>query len=108
MLIKALLWTIILECFVIFIFRERDLLFYLYWAAVTSFTNLLLNLILVLLFTDVGVLYYVTVFLLEAAVVAGEYLLCNLYLDNKTKSIKYSIICNLISFLVGLIIMPIF
>ena len=107
-MIKALLWTIIIECLVIYIFRERDFIFYIYWAAVTSFTNLALNLILSLLFSEVGVMYYLTVILLEIIVVVGEYLLCNIYLNDKVKSIKYSVICNLTSFLVGLIIMPIF
>ena len=106
-MIEALFLTVILECIALFVLGERDRLFYLYWMAVTSFTNLSINLYISLVFSGNLTEYYITVAILEALVLVSEFLFCLLYTRNAGKSMKYSVVCNFASFLLGLIILSI-
>lgn len=102
-MLKALILTIVIECAVLFLLGERDKLFYLYWAAVTAFTNLIINFCIYLLFDDISMIYWVTVAFLEILVFFSEFLLCYAYSNNRKQSLKYSAVCNVASFGIGLI-----
>ena len=102
-MLKALVLTIVIECAALFILGERDRLFYLYWTAVTALTNLLINLCIYVLFDDISPIYWVTVAFLEILVFFSEYMLCYVYTNNKKQSLKYSAICNIASYGIGLI-----
>lgn len=108
MLINALALTVIIECIALYFLKERDKIFYLYWGAVTSFTNLSSNLYIALVFSGNTLEYWMTAAVIEILVFVSEFLLCLAYTKDKLKSVKYSAICNIASFIVGLIILPIF
>ena len=78
MLTNPVIMTIILECLALLIMKERDALFYVYWAAI-----------------------------IEALVLGAEYLLALAYTKDKKRSIKYSAICNLTSYCIGSMILMI-
>jgi len=103
-MLKALMLTIIIECVVLAILRERDKLFYFFWCVVTALTNLLINTYLVYLFHGGMAEYYLTILFLEIIVFLSEFALCFLYTKDKKKSIKYSLICNMSSLFIGLLI----
>ena len=100
----ALIFTIIIECIVLYLLKERDKIFYIYWMALTSFTNLSANLYLALVFKGDTFQYWLTAIIIEIIVFVAEFLLSLIYTSDKSKSAKYSLICNLASFLIGLII----
>ena len=52
--------------------------------------------------------YWVSVAVIEALVLAIEYLLCLAYTRNQIKSIKYSLVCNAVSYFIGSLIIMIF
>lgn len=108
MILQLLAATIILEALALVILKEKDPLFFLYWTAVTALTNVLVNLCLTYLFSDSTLQYYVSVTLLEILVFAVEFLLCLCYTRDKGKSLKYSLVCNLTSYLVGTLLFLIF
>lgn len=108
MLIQLLLLTIILECIALYLLGEKKPIFYLYWIALTSLTNLSVNLYITLFFYGGYTEYYITVAVIEILVFAAEYFLCYLYTRDKTKSLTYSVVCNLFSFFIGLLIQLIF
>ncbi len=103
-----LLLTIILECLALLAFGERNPLFYLYWIAVTTLTNLTLNLILGLIVFEHLLVYWIVVILFEIVVFASEFYLCYVYTNDRAKSIKYSAVCNATSLIIGLLIQMIF
>ena len=103
-----LLLTIILECLALLALGERNPLFYLYWVAVTTLTNLMINLILGLIVFEYLLVYWIVVILFEIAVFASEFYLCYLYTNDRARSIKYSALCNASSFIIGLLIQIIF
>ena len=103
-----LLLTIILECLALLALGERNPLFYLYWIAVTTLTNLTLNLILALIVFEHFLVYWIVVILFEIAVFASEFYLCYVYKNDRAKSIKYSAVCNATSLIIGLLIQMIF
>ena len=103
-MLTALILTVILECSVLYLLGERDKSIYIYWIAVTSFTNLSLNLCLSLAFTQASPEYWLFALIGELIVLFVEFGLCFVYTNDIKKSIKYSLICNLTSFLIGLII----
>ena len=107
MLTDPLILTILLEGLALLLMRERSPLFYLYWTAVTTLTNLPVNLYLQFLFTGSILEYWLAVVVLEALVFTVEFLLCLAYTKDKKKSAKYSAVCNLTSFLSGLVILQI-
>jgi hypothetical protein len=103
-MLAALILTIILECLALFLIGEREKLYYIYWIAITSVTNLSANLYLALVFKGGNIEYWLTVAVVELLVSALEFVLSFIYTNNWKKSIKNSLICNLSSFLIGLII----
>ena len=107
-MLRLLLLTIILECLALLALGERSPIFYLYWVAVTSFTNLTMNLILGLIAFEHLFVYWIVVILFEAAVFASEFYLCYLYTNDREKSVKYSAVCNASSLILGLLIQMIF
>ena len=107
MLTDPLILTILLEGLALLLMRERSPLFYLYWTAVTTLTNLPVNLYLQFLFTGSILESWLAVAVLEALVFTVEFLLCLAYTKDKIKSAKYSAVCNLTSFLLGLVILQI-
>ena len=100
----ALILTIIIECTVLYLLKERDIFFYIYWIALTSFTNLSANLYLAFVFKGNQLQYWVTAIIVEIVVFVVEFLLSLIYSSDKSKSARYSLVCNLSSFLIGLII----
>ena len=100
----ALILTIIIECTVLYLLKERDFIFYIYWTALTSFTNLSANLFLALVFKGNNFQYWLTAIVIEIVVFIVEFSLSFIYTRDKFKSAKYSLVCNLASFLIGLII----
>ena len=105
MLKDPLFLTIILECAALLIMKEREPLFYVYWIAITTLTNLPANLFVALVFSGTNPMYYLTVAIIEALVFTAEFLLCLAYTKDKKKSAKYSAICNLTSFGIGSILL---
>lgn len=103
-MLEALILTIILECLALFLIGEREKLYYLYWIAITTATNLSANLYLAIVFKGDNVEYWLTVAVIEVLVFALEFVLSFIYTNDWKKSIKNSLICNLSSFLIGLII----
>lgn len=108
MLIKPLLITIFLESLALFFMKERRISFYVFWIALTSFTNVCINLYIALVFSGTMTEYYVTVAVLETLVFLCEFLLCYAYIGEKRKSAVYSAVCNAFSFIAGIIILWIF
>lgn len=104
----ALLLTVILECLALYVLGERNRVFYLYWVAVTAFTNLCANLYVQLFFSGNKIEYYLTVAVIEALVFLSEFLLCYVYTEDKKKSAKYSAVCNIASYFIGSLILLIF
>ena len=103
-MLAALILTIILECLALFLIGEREKLYYIYWIAITSVTNLSANLYLALVFKGGNIEYWLTVAVIELLVFVCEFVLSFIYTNDWKKSIKTSLICNLSSFLIGLII----
>ena len=103
-MLAALILTVIIECLVLLLLGEREKLLYVYWIAITSFTNLSANLYFALAFNGSRLDYWLTVAIIELLVFLCELIMCFIYTSNWKKSIKYSLICNLSSFLIGLII----
>ena len=108
MLKDPLILTIILECLALLVLREKDVVFYIYWAAITTITNVPANLYMTFVFSGGRALYWISVAVIEALVLAVEYLMCLAYTKNKRKSIKYSLICNCASYFIGNLIVMIF
>jgi hypothetical protein len=104
-LTNPLVLTVLLECLALFLMKENSPLFFLYWTAATSLTNVLINLYLLLLFSGSTLEYWITVAILECLVLIAEYLLCFLYTKDRKTSAKYSLVCNGVSFTVGLFIL---
>lgn len=103
-MIPLLLLTVFLECLTLFILGERNPLLYLYWTAITTFTNLSANLYLFYCFSGGNTEYYITAIIIEGLVFLSEFLLCYLYTSDKKKSLIYSGACNGTSYIIGLII----
>lgn len=108
MLKDPLILTIILECLALLVLREKDIVFYIYWTAITTITNVPANLYMTYVFSGGRVGYWLSVAVIEALVLAIEYLLCLAYTRNKRKSIKYSLVCNAVSYFIGSLIIMIF
>ena len=108
MLKDPLILTIILECLALLVLREKDIVFYIYWTAITTITNVPANLYMTYVFSGGRLEYWVSVAVIEALVLAIEYLLCLAYTRNQRKSIKYSLVCNAVSYFIGSLIIMIF
>lgn len=105
MLKDPLFLTIILECAALLIMKEREPLFYVYWIAITTLTNIPANLFVAFVFSGTKPQYYITVAVIEAIVFALEFLFCLAYTRDTRKSAKYSAVCNLSSFGIGSILL---
>ena len=101
MLTDPLLLTILIEGVTLLLLGNRDWVFYLYWCAVTTLTNIPANLCLNFLSLDSKVTLFLAVFVIELLVFAAELLLGFLYTRNIRLSAKYSAVCNLASFGIG-------
>ena len=97
----ALLLTVIIECLVLFLLRERRPVFYLFWIALTTLTNLAVNLCVSLVNFGSMAWYVVAVFVIELLVFFTEAFLAYLYTGQLKRCLIYSAACNLASFLVG-------
>ena len=100
--------TVIIEICVLLILKERDVTFCIYWAAVTALTNILANLYVIYVFSGGSIEYAITTAVIEIAVFLTELLLAFLYTSSIKKSLLYSGVCNLSSFIIGLLIQIIF
>lgn len=104
MIISLLLLTIIFECLALFVLKERKIEFYLFWIALTSFTNLVANIYCIYIFSGSYAEYIIAGIIIEIIVFITEFLLCYAYIKNSHKSLKYSAVCNFTSIFFGLII----
>ena len=104
----ALILTILLESAALFALKERSRLFYVYWIAITTFTNIPANLYVNFVFSGGTLALCLTVAVIEALVFVTEFLLCYLYTRDKKISLKYSAICNATSFGIGSLILMLF
>lgn len=104
MLISLLLLTIIFECLALFVLKEKKIEFYLFWIALTSFTNLVANIYCIYIFSGSYVEYIIAGLIIEIIVFFTEFILCYAYTRKLHKSLKYSVVCNFTSILFGLII----
>jgi hypothetical protein len=100
-IVEALIITIILELLMLLVQREKNYRVYLFSILINIITNVSLN--IGIQFVEPGY-YYLVVTILEALIVlieAASYFL--IYKDFK-KSLRISLVCNLTSFLIGLIL----
>lgn len=101
MLLLPLILTLLIEGITLFLLKERYLPFYLYWSALTTLTNVLLNFTLRKLFLNTDIAVFSAIAILELLVFISELALCWLFTRDFKKSAKYSLFCNLASFLIG-------
>lgn len=102
-LCKALLLTIVIELVVLLIIKVKDKKIFLASVIINVFTNISLNLIIQ---TIPGTYYHIAVIGLEIIIVIVEYYLYFFLLRNAKQAIKIAILCNLASYLIGLLLMP--
>ena len=105
MLTNPLFLTLLIESSALFLLGEKKPIFYLYWAAATSITNVCANLYLNFADFESSVGFYFAIAVIEFLVFISEFFLCFLYTKDIQKSIKYSAICNLASYLIGSLIL---
>ena len=104
----ALILTILLECAALFAMGERSPIFYVYWIAVTTLTNVPANLYVNLVFSGGRLGLALVIAVIEALVFLSEFLLCLAYTRDKKISAKYSAVCNVTSFGIGSLIVLLF
>ena len=97
----SLLLTLVIELATLFLLRNREAIFYLYWAAVTTLTNVLANACMYLVPFEGNRELCALVLALELLVFVSELFLCFLYTKSFKTSAKYSAVCNLASFCIG-------
>ena len=100
-MLYALIMTVVIEGIVLLALGESEPLFYLYWTALTTFTNVGINLTLFLVSIDSRTVYAFAVAALELLVLTVEMLFAYLYKKSLKKSIIYSVVCNAASFFLG-------
>ena len=105
MLKDPLFLTITLEILALIALREKDVLLYVYWMAITTLTNIPANMYVAYVFSGGAVAYWITIAVIEALVFVSEYLMCLAYTKDNRKSLKYSAICNLTSYCIGSLIL---
>jgi hypothetical protein len=108
MLKYLVLLTVVIEVAALFLMKEREPLFYLYWIAITTFTNLLANLSISFFTFGSYLQYYLAVAVIELVVFTAEYLLALAYTTDKKKSLIYSAVCNISSYTIGSLILLFF
>lgn len=104
----ALILTLLIEGATLFLLREKEPLFYLYWAVATTLTNVAANLYLSLVSFESTLTFCIAVCAVELLVFISEGLLCLAYKKDLKASAKYSGACNLASFTIGSLILMIF
>ena len=107
MFTNPLILTLLIEGTVLLLLKTKDPLFYLYWAALTTLTNLPANIYLSLSSFDSNTTFYLAVAIIEILVFISELLLCFLYTKDLKSSVKYGALCNLSSFIIGTVIIMI-
>lgn len=100
-ILEALIITIIIELLMLFLQREKNYRIYLLSIVINVVTNVGLN--IGLQFVKPGY-YYLVVTLLEVLIIGIEAMAYFLIYKDFKKSLKTSLVCNLASFLVGLIL----
>jgi len=98
---QALIATIIIELLMLLIQREKNYKIYLFSVLINVITNVSLNVGIQLVEPSY---YYLAVTLSEAMIVLIEALSYFLICKDFKKSLRISLVCNLTSFLLGLIL----
>lgn len=103
-IIVSFLLTCIIEFIALIIIKERDKKILNYSVIVNLITNIPLNLFILNFSFKNIVQYFIIVISLEIVIIIIEWLLYYLLLKNIKKSLKYAIILNITSYIMGLII----
>lgn len=103
-ILTSFILTCIIEIVVLFIIKEKRKEIYLFSIFINLFTNIPLNIfILNYSFSSIPS-YFLIVLLLELVIIIIEAMLYYLIFKNVIKGLKYSLILNISSYLIGLII----
>lgn len=103
-IIVSFLLTCIIEFIMLLIMKERSKKILNYSVIVNLITNIPLNLF-ILNFNFINIVHYFSIVIsLEILIIVIEWLLYYLVLKNIKKSLKYAIILNITSYIIGLII----
>lgn len=100
-IIKALVITIIVEMIVLLLIREHQYRIYLISIFINIFTNISLNIMIQFINPKY---YYFIVFGLEVMIILIESFGYHLVYRNYKRALIVSLLCNLASFLVGLLL----
>ena len=98
-LIKALLITLVVELLMLFLLKERKIKIFIVCGIINIITNPILNIILQ--YTNH---YYLLLIILEIVIVIIEGIIYYLFKKDIKKAFMISLICNLASLLMGMII----
>jgi hypothetical protein len=98
---QALIITIVIELLMLFLQREKNYKIYLFSVLINVITNVSLNVGIQLVEPSY---YYLVVTLSEAMIVLIEALAYFWICKDFKKSLRISLVCNLTSFLLGLIL----
>lgn len=104
-LLIAVVLTLVLEGIVFLVFNYRQRSFWEVFALVNIATNILLNITVYLLqvvFINIESFYYIIP--LEVVVVLSEWLVYCMFLGNKKQLFLVTLIANIFSFIVGVLI----
>lgn len=102
-LIKALVLTIIIELFALLLQKEKKPLVYLMCIIMNIITNISMN----LLIQSIPIHNYdIVVIGLEIIVLIIEYFGYSLVIKSKKVAFNRALLCNLLSYLVGLLLIP--
>lgn len=102
LILKALILTIVIELIVLLILRERNYKIYLLSIIINIITNVSLN--IYVQFIDVRY-YYLIITFLEILIVIIEAIGYNLIYKDYKKSLLIAFLCNIASYLLGLLLM---
>ena len=102
LILKALILTIVIELIVLLILRERNYKIYLLSIIINIITNVSLN--IYVQFIDVRY-YYLIITFLEILIVIIEAIGYTLIYKDYKKSLLIAFLCNIASYLLGLLLM---
>ena len=100
----ALILTLIIETFALFLLKERRIKVFVCSLILNVITNLSLNIFLTNYAVYEPIAYFLVLFSLEVAIWFIEGMVYYFVIKDFKKSLKYSFILNLSSFLIGLVI----
>ena len=100
----ALILTLIIESCALFILKEKRIKVYVCSIILNTITNLSLNIFLTQYAVNEPIAYFLVLFSLEVAIWFIEGMVYYFVIKDFKKSLKYSFILNLSSFLIGLVI----